>query len=156
MPIRRSYYRASPAASVVVRCPDSGAGCGNENECNSTTSGCRGGNNWYTACQPGLSGTFCELCDDGAFGGAKVYYVAATDSDFAHCRVWQRGGNGNRHHRGLLFGGFLLLSGIGAAVWHELSTKRRHALSDAMQLVPPEQSSCSAASWSTTPPPVRS
>ena len=42
LPIRRGYYRASANATIVVRCPDSGAGCGVANECAESTSGCFG------------------------------------------------------------------------------------------------------------------
>ena len=98
LPIKRGYYRASNRSTNVVRCSDSGVGCGSSNECANSTSGCRGGPDFARTCAPSLRGIFCELCDSSIFGNGantnssafdagvtKSYYVAASPLAPAHC-----------------------------------------------------------------------
>ena len=105
LPIRRGYYRASSRSTNVVRCSDSGAGCGTSNECANSTSGCRGGSDFSLACQPSLRGIYCQVCDQPSTGSAsnytnsssysnlpRYYYVPATSSAPAHCE--ECGGTG--------------------------------------------------------------
>ena len=99
LPVSRGYYRASARSSLILRCSDSGAGCGVRTECANSTSGCLGGEDFALACQPGLTGIFCKLCDPldspnstypnnaSAVAVARMYYVGATATDVAHCEA---------------------------------------------------------------------
>ena len=86
LPIKAGYFRYSATATDVRRCTDASAGCGVENECHDSNSGCRGGSDPAYNCQSGLEGVFCELCIGWRNGTARVYYVAATGTSVAECR----------------------------------------------------------------------
>lgn len=86
LPIKPGYFRFSSTAVEVVRCSDSGFGCGVENECIASNSGCRGGSDPALSCHPGLEGIFCELCTEWSNRSARMYYVAATEKSVAECR----------------------------------------------------------------------
>ena len=94
IPIKVGYYRASITTADVIRCPDAGAGCDAERECPESKSGCRGGRDTASACNDGLTGTFCRLClptyapsnaSSNITTTTRVYYVSANDTDVAHC-----------------------------------------------------------------------
>ena len=64
-------------------CPDARKNCSTNfgtAECEST-SGCQGGTGF--PCAPGLTGTYCELCERP--GGILMSYRAASDKAVAHC-----------------------------------------------------------------------
>ncbi len=82
------YYRISSASNDVRRCPDAGGPLINcSGVCTatgmkaSTTSGCLGGEDVNMQCRMGLTGLFCELCED--HNGR--YYQKASGSITAEC-----------------------------------------------------------------------
>ena len=84
LPLLAGYYRVSNGTFDVRECPDARQNCSTTfgtAECVST-SGCQGGTS--VGCAPGLSGTFCQLCDrsDGL-----VFYAPASDDAVATCKA---------------------------------------------------------------------
>jgi hypothetical protein len=80
LPVAPGFFRRSPETVDVRRCPDAAANCSGLSQCLQSTSGCRGGNNYSTICQPGLTGTYCLLCAE-----EYHFYVSAGETGVAHC-----------------------------------------------------------------------
>ena len=80
LPLSKGYHRQSTSTVDIRRCPDAGAGCAGASQCETSTSGCVGGNA-ASPCAEGLTGTFCQLCEerDG------VHYVTANSTHVAYC-----------------------------------------------------------------------
>ncbi|KAL3926830.1 MAG: hypothetical protein SGPRY_003115 [Prymnesium sp.] len=83
LPVRPGYYRLNPQSVDVRRCPDAAINCSNDLQCETTTSGCAGGES-RTGCHEGLEGAFCRLCTHQS--EVRVYYYAATSRARAQCK----------------------------------------------------------------------
>jgi hypothetical protein len=77
------YWRPSNESLDVRRCSDSGSNCSATGQaiCDSSSSGCRGGNDTNAYCGPGLTGPLCELCAETT----DVFYEKATTKHVARC-----------------------------------------------------------------------
>ena len=108
LPIMAGYYRLSSNQYDVRRCPDANADCPmGLSSCANSTSGCRGGRDMETLCQPGLNGTFCRACIS-----PSEYYVSAEQGIVAHCEPCENAvANGLDSAIGvvLLIGGVIVL-----------------------------------------------
>ena len=78
LPVIAGYFRASNTSIDVRRCPDAGENCGGRDDCDESSSGCRG--NVSQPCEPSLAGIMCQLCQDD-----DHYYVPASGESRAHC-----------------------------------------------------------------------
>lgn len=90
LPIKRGFWRPSQLSRDVRRCPDSPANCTEATEgsvvCVGTSSGCHGGTDFNTSCNPGLGGAFCQLCDPLINDNStRMNYIPATKGKAAHC-----------------------------------------------------------------------
>ena len=83
--IRPGYYRPSPSSIDVRMCLDAGSNCSGEAVCKDSTSGCAGGSDPASPCQPGLEGKFCSVCAKSNASSALSYYVGGSDAGVAHC-----------------------------------------------------------------------
>jgi hypothetical protein len=84
LPLVRGFYRIGDDNVDVRKCPDADSNCSTTfgtDVCEST-SGCVGGKNASNLCGPGLSGTFCRICDPAE----GVFYVTATATQPAYCK----------------------------------------------------------------------
>ena len=81
--VRPGYYRPSNASIDVRVCADSSANCGDDVVCPNSTSGCAGGNDPSTQCQPGLESHFCTSCANRSRDA--LYYVSASEEGPAAC-----------------------------------------------------------------------
>ena len=84
LPLLTGYYRLDNTSVDVRACPDSRKNCSTTfgtAQCVSS-SGCQGGQG--NPCAPGLTGTYCQLCDE--LGDALVSYTQATDDEVATCK----------------------------------------------------------------------
>ena len=89
LPLVAGHYRPSPYSTDVRRCPDANVNCSTElANCDTSASGCIGGNDVAQQCEETLHGVFCLLCkEDHSNTSARKYYVRATASRQAHCEA---------------------------------------------------------------------
>ena len=83
LPLLQGYYRLDTTTVDVRECPDARENCSTtfgKAVCMST-SGCQGGKGF--PCAPGLTGTYCELCERPE--GELMTYVGASKDEVAHC-----------------------------------------------------------------------
>ena len=84
--LRPGFYRPSANSIDVRMCLDAGANCSGEATCDASTSGCAGGDDPYSPCQPGLEGKFCTVCASSNESSSVLrYYVGGSEADVAHC-----------------------------------------------------------------------
>lgn len=95
--VLRGYWRPSKFSRDVVRCMDAASNCSSA-VCPDSTSGCLGGVDSASLCEPSLEGPFCLLCagaNRSREPGSNVslwvseglqYYVPATSNRVAHCQ----------------------------------------------------------------------
>ena len=81
LPVTVGYFRQSNASVDIRRCPDAGENCGGRDDCDHSSSGCRGTLNGSLPCGPTLEGVLCQTCQ-----GDDWYYVGASGDEVAHCR----------------------------------------------------------------------
>ena len=85
LPIKPGYFRMSASTNDTRVCRDAAVNCpAGEPECTQSHSGCAGGNDPATACQPLLEGPFCLVCKKNM--SQPHYYADASDAEPATCK----------------------------------------------------------------------